>query len=485
MHKIFTILLLTLLLASTASANSNDCELVQINSTHWYFVTTQPDLEYGVYNYQAFANNISSDYRVVEYAPPLIQNLTATPFQTYAYLEWDAVPTATNYTLSFPEPTILWLGNLTPPTLDGIEDTDIVNFSQKGVLRTPNPVNPLDYDYIYSVKDNDTLYMGGTTIDNDDSANDDSIAVYFDFAQDGLTHDVDVGYVLDESGLLKRYRWSNVSEDWGVWGGSGATSAVGGAGTNNVVYEIFIPLSELPLLQVGTDVDLIVQRENTDVATVQSYFPDATGESITNTSGWQYMHVSNSTDPVTILTYNTTNNYYNVTPVDIYSWYEVGVKAYAAGQYGTESFVEFISLSYPRWTVSGYITDAVTGLGIPDVVVKITDTFTLVYNVTDSNGFYTSNGLHNDSYTIIANKTAYLENSINVTVAGANLTNQDISMIPSVTDIMIWDKLGEIEDQNEDIKDDINSLNSIIWVASLLAAIVVISVLRKKLEEHE
>ena len=48
-----------------ASANLNDCELIQINSTHWYFETTQTDLADGEYNYQAFANNISSDYRIL------------------------------------------------------------------------------------------------------------------------------------------------------------------------------------------------------------------------------------------------------------------------------------------------------------------------------------------------------------------------------------------------------------------------------------
>ena len=48
-----------------ASANLNDCELIQINSTHWYFETNQTDLAYGEYNYQAFANNISSEYRTL------------------------------------------------------------------------------------------------------------------------------------------------------------------------------------------------------------------------------------------------------------------------------------------------------------------------------------------------------------------------------------------------------------------------------------
>lgn len=61
-----------LMFIGNASANFNDCELIQINSTHWYFETTQTDLAYGEYNYQAFANNISSDYRILEYSstPP-------------------------------------------------------------------------------------------------------------------------------------------------------------------------------------------------------------------------------------------------------------------------------------------------------------------------------------------------------------------------------------------------------------------------------
>ena len=64
-NKILIIFLLFLLFP-IASANLNDCELIQINSTHWYFETTQTDLADGEYNYQAFANNISSDYSILE-----------------------------------------------------------------------------------------------------------------------------------------------------------------------------------------------------------------------------------------------------------------------------------------------------------------------------------------------------------------------------------------------------------------------------------
>ena len=53
------------LFIAPATANLNVCELVQINSTHWYFKSAQTGLSDGIYSYQAFANNISSDYRVV------------------------------------------------------------------------------------------------------------------------------------------------------------------------------------------------------------------------------------------------------------------------------------------------------------------------------------------------------------------------------------------------------------------------------------
>ena len=62
------IVALIVLFAGNATANPNDYELHQINATHWYFETTHTGLVYGMYNYQAFANNVSSDYGVLEFA---------------------------------------------------------------------------------------------------------------------------------------------------------------------------------------------------------------------------------------------------------------------------------------------------------------------------------------------------------------------------------------------------------------------------------
>ncbi len=65
MYKTMLAILILLLAANGGLADSNDCKLIQINATHWGFETTQTALPAGTHNYQAFANNLSSDYRTV------------------------------------------------------------------------------------------------------------------------------------------------------------------------------------------------------------------------------------------------------------------------------------------------------------------------------------------------------------------------------------------------------------------------------------
>jgi hypothetical protein len=83
MYKSLIVILIVLFLfIGQAAANSNNCELVQINSTHWYFKSAQTGLSDGIYSYQAYANNISSDYRVVtvdSIYPPTVVLISQTP----------------------------------------------------------------------------------------------------------------------------------------------------------------------------------------------------------------------------------------------------------------------------------------------------------------------------------------------------------------------------------------------------------------------
>lgn len=85
------IIIFILLLAGIVAANSNDCELVQINSTHWYFETTQTDLTYGTYNYQAFANNVSSDYMIVDVYDD-VYDVCAWNNSSQSYVCWSTDP---------------------------------------------------------------------------------------------------------------------------------------------------------------------------------------------------------------------------------------------------------------------------------------------------------------------------------------------------------------------------------------------------------
>ena len=64
MHKTLVIAFI-LLFAGTAASASNTYTLHQINGTHWYFETNQTALADGTYNYTVFANNISSEYRLL------------------------------------------------------------------------------------------------------------------------------------------------------------------------------------------------------------------------------------------------------------------------------------------------------------------------------------------------------------------------------------------------------------------------------------
>jgi hypothetical protein len=359
-----------------------------------------------------------------------VENLTATPFVDKVYLEWDSIAGISNYSICFAEPTMYYANwtalGISPPTIDGVFDDDVGNFSQEGILRSPNPVDDLDYEQIYAVHDDDYIYMGAKTHDNDAVANDDYIEVYFDFAQDGLDT-TDIGYQLRESGTFTRLKWSGSA--WISYGGSGALSATSGEGTANPVYELRIPKSELPNLPTNDTVNLIVRRTNTDTATTYTYFPDSTGYTIETTDGWQEMLISNVDSPEPTFTFYTENNYYNVTGLDAYSWYKIGVSAIDdSGVEGDQACVEFITLDYPRYNIYGTVYADATSNPLSDVLITVTDTFTHIVTTTNSTGEYSLVGLHNDEYTITYTKDGYVDYIEDITISSANVSGIDIYM---------------------------------------------------------
>ena len=91
MYKPLIAALLLILFAASAAATPNAYALHQLNSTHWYFESTQNDLPEGTHNYTAYANNKSTEYRILVYditPPASITPLTTTTGNFYHNWTW-------------------------------------------------------------------------------------------------------------------------------------------------------------------------------------------------------------------------------------------------------------------------------------------------------------------------------------------------------------------------------------------------------------
>jgi hypothetical protein len=362
--------------------------------------------------------------------PEAPANIVTVPYLNGAYVEWDPLVGCSNYSVSFSEPTILYANwselGIAPPTIDGLLDQDVAEFSQAGVLRTPNPTSPTDHAYVFAVYDNDYIYMGADTNDNDASLTDDRVGVCFDFERDGLTDD-DVAYRLREDGTFTRFKYNSNSNTWVSWPGSTANFAVGGAGTNKVIYEMRIPRAALPAFTAGKRIDLVIRRTCTEAVEVYTYFPDSTAFSILNTTGWQEMLIGDEI-AVPTFTFYTPDPHYDVSGLDSFSWYELSIAGVVNDVQGAYSLTEFITLDYPVYNISGTITNAVTYTPLSNVLVTISDTFTQGSTYSDSNGEYVLEGRHNDTYTLDYTLIGYDNTSKTVVISGDNVSNVDVKM---------------------------------------------------------
>jgi len=352
----------------------------------------------------------------------------------HAHYTWTAIPEADNYTIQILNGTIMYIGNWTElgidiPVLDGNLDWDVANYSQQGILRSPNPANWSDYDRLFGVYDDDNFYVGAITKDNDNDPNDDRLGFYIDFLRDGLTSD-DVGYVLKEDGTFTRYRWSGSA--WIAYGGSGASFAVGGAGTSEVTYEFEIPLTELVGFTMGNYIDLVARRTSTFGGTVYSFFPYG-ADTILSTDNWQTLFLDDESTSLVAVEYTTTDTYYNVTNLRPYTWYRSVFFASSGGVDGETTQLDFVTLDYPTYVISGTVYDYYTGNPVPFAGITVNDTFVSAYRLCDSNGNFSIENLHNDDYTLIATHEYYGEGSLYVIVNGYNITDQEIIMYPDAS----------------------------------------------------
>lgn len=428
MRKTSMIVILFLIFTCNAAAAPNDCELVQINSTHWYFVTTQSNLEYGIYNYQAFANNISSDYRVVEYGsvsqPP--QNLTFIPHQTSVDVDWDDMPNADKYSVYELVDGFAWSD--TSPTIDGIKDSYYDNAHQF-LIFAPNPVNPSDYEPIWAVHTVDGAYFYIESTDNDEKSGDDDTIFYISRNGVNLTVGDPAWKVTDNQ--LKKYLWDGAN--WAVTGVTDADAASTGGGTFYPKHELFIPIVELGGDWINeSTVKVLVKREDSSLdPDVVKYYPHGNINN-TDVSLWQSMK---------ILTYeeynwlaNVTSSEYTATNLTPFTWYYGGVTAWNGTTESAMTTSAVITEDLPKYTASGTIFDE-EGNPISNATVYSRNCIVGEATTTNASGYWIGTDFYNGTYTICVNAAGYDTNSTLITIAGVNLTNVNITLSSSKTGI--------------------------------------------------
>lgn len=363
--------------------------------------------------------------------PDAPENLTSVAGLNNVLLEWDNLTGVDNYSICVPLPSVynLTYAGISPPIIDGALDANITNFSQHGIMKSPNPIDTLTYESIWTVHDADSWYMMANTTDNDADPNDDYIEVFVDTQRDGLTTD-DRGYRIKENGALTYLKWSGSA--WISSGGTTANVAVSGAGTNNVIYELRVPKSEIPVINDGDYIDLIVRRTNTYIATTYTFFPESTGYTIESTDGWQTLYISPYDEPASFYCETSDTNYHNFTGLDSYSAYLFCVAGVSGGVPGNTTCIEAITLDYPTYNVSGYVYDSDTNNPVFNATVVLTDTFTVAYAVTNATGYYAFPGIHNDDYTIKVTKDDYGISFEYITVSGFDYIVDDIYLSPSI-----------------------------------------------------
>ena len=413
---------------------------------------------------------IEQDY----FYPPT--NIQTTPSQCCVNITWDAVPNADNYSVYELEDGFFYVD--TNPVVDGIKDA-IYNYSHEFLIFSPNPVNPGDYETIYPLRTSLGAYFLIESVDNDNKLGDDDTVYYFDLDNDGLTID-DPAWKITNN-IVKKYLWDGAT--WKVTGVSSAVGASTGGGTLYPIHELFIPIAELGANWTnGSTVKVLVKRVDSSLTPdVVRWYPYGNIND-TDTALWQEM-VLNAPESYTFLN-NTINLWYNATGLTPFTIYHGGVSAWNGSQETSYALFDVITDDIPFYNVSGYIKNQ-DGYPLPDITVYSCNGFVSEITTTNESGFWIGYAFREGNYTICANHTCYFSGSIDIHVTD-NMTNQNITLDNViVNNCELMEKLLEIEAQNEDIKDDIKYLNSIIWVASLLAAVVVISVLRKKIEEYE
>ena len=131
----------------------------------------------------------------------------------------------------------------------------------------------------------------------------------------------------------------------------------------------------------------------------------------------------------------TTNTFYNQSTTTN-GWVNISVCGWNSTEgVLSESCIEGQQQAFPSFYISGYVKDMG---GVPIQTAFVFDNQSIDSDYTNASGYYIL-GSRNGTYEITASKVDFHDNSITVTVAGANLTNQNITLapilaIPTITD---------------------------------------------------
>ena len=385
-------------------------------------------------------------YYLVEmpyFYPPT--NIQTTPSQCCVNITWDAVPNADNYSVYELEDGFSYVN--TNPIVDGVKDA-IYNYSHEFLIFSPNPVNPGDYETIYPLRTSLGAYFLIESVDNDNKLGDDDAIYYFDLDNDGLTVD-DPAWKITNN-IIKKYLWDGAT--WKVTGVSSAVGASTGGGTHYPIHELFIPIAELGANWTnGSTVKVLVKREDSSLTPdVVRWYPYGNIND-TDTSLWQEM-VLNDLESYTFLN-NTTNLWYNATGLTPFTIYHGAVSAWNGSQETSYALFDVITDDIPFYNVSGYIKNQ-DGYPLPDITVYSCNCFISEITTTNESGFWIGYAFREGNYTVCANHTCYISDSIDIYVTD-NMTNQNITLNNVIiNNCELMEKLLEIEDAIDDLSTD-------------------------------
>ena len=113
-------------------------------------------------------------------------------------------------------------------------------------------------------------------------------------------------------------------------------------------------------------------------------------------------------------------------------WENMSIRGYnsTTSEYSTwTNDTAYIEVPPGTYNISGYVKNE-TGVLIENV--SIVNNITADTDYTNASGFYNLTGLLNNTYLVTASKAGYVSNSTAVTINGANMTNQNITLTETV-----------------------------------------------------